>query len=196
MDKLDAYVLFQIAKGIGSDHKSLLNFILTQRHLVNFLGTYKSAVEELKTQVLIKVQMNDVWADKGNRLVIYHTLPNKENHGEYKEWHFNGQLFQQFFYKNGKKEGESKSWRDNGQLDTHCYYENDMLNGEFKTWFENGALCEIFHYENGEKHGECKTLFENGQLYQHLFYKKGKKRRKIQRMVGWRPTSRTLLLQE
>jgi len=111
MNKLDEYILFKIAKSIGSDYKSLFNFLLTQRHLVNYLRIYESAVEELKNQIIIRVEKPKI---------IYHILPNGKKHGEYKMWFDNGNLYRQCFYKDDKLEGEFKTWWGNGELLFQC----------------------------------------------------------------------------
>ncbi len=48
-----------------------------------------------------------------------------ELNGEFKSWHYNGQLFQHCFYKNGKSDGECKAWHENGKLFIHCFYKNN-----------------------------------------------------------------------
>lgn len=57
--------------------------------------------------------------------------------GEYKEWHKNGQLYEQCVFVNGDRNGEYRLWYDNGQLSKHCSYQNNKLHGEYKSWYKD-----------------------------------------------------------
>jgi len=168
MEILNEYILFKIAKGIGSDYKSLFNFILTQRYLANYLRIYESAVEELKKQILIKVER----IIEENK-TIHHILPNQKKCGEYKEWCKNGQLFKECFYKDGELEGEYKEWNC-GKLYRREFYKDGKLEGEYKSWFQNGQLSSLSFYTKGKLEGECKIWYRTGNLVRRSFYKNGK----------------------
>ena len=71
--------------------------------------------------------------------------------GEYKKWYSNGQLWQHYFYKNGKLDGEQKCWYENGHLLEHSFYKNGEFDGEYKYWYLNGQLMVHCFYKNGEK---------------------------------------------
>jgi len=190
MELLDVYSLFRIAKTIGSDYKSLFNFILTQRYLVNFLRMYKFYTKELKKQILIEKKGK---VDLDGK-TVFHILPNGARYGKYEEWHSNGQLSKHCFYKNDKLKSECKEWWDNGQLHRHKFYKDGQLEGEskvwtkkgrffsqsfshngtgeYKEWYENGQIAEHYKYENNLYEGEWKSWWFNGQAYQR-FYVKG-----------------------
>ena len=42
--------------------------------------------------------------------------------GEYKEWYYNGQLWEECTYVNGEIDGEYKRWYENGQLLEECIF--------------------------------------------------------------------------
>jgi antitoxin component YwqK of YwqJK toxin-antitoxin module len=92
------------------------------------------------------------------------TLVNSQLHGEYKSWHDNGQLWQECFYKEGKKNGEYKQWHPNGQLFGHWFYKNDKFNGKYKQWWENGQLWEECIYKDGKFDGLHLIYDKNGTL--------------------------------
>ena len=45
-------------------------------------------------------------------------------HGKYKDWHKNGQIWEQSHYVNDKLHGEYKQWYENGKVCVHCFYVN------------------------------------------------------------------------
>lgn len=93
---------------------------------------------------------------------------------EYKEWHYNGQPWEQCFYKDGLKEGVYKSWWNNGQLASHCFYKNGLQNDEYKRWHKNGQPCEHGFFKNDLLIGEYKSWRSSGQLG-HVFLHNYKK---------------------
>jgi len=70
-----------------------------------------------------------------------------------KYWYENGQLREEFYYKNGKRDGDYKIWYTNGQLAEECFYKNGEKDGTYKYWHENGQLREECYYKNGELDG-------------------------------------------
>lgn len=73
-----------------------------------------------------------------------------EDEGEYRRWHDNSQLYQHFFYKDGKIDGEFKQWYHSGILYQHCFYKNDKRDGEFKLWRLSGKLYRHELYKKGK----------------------------------------------
>ena len=95
------------------------------------------------------------------------TEVNGKRHGEYKEWHKNGQLRTHCFFHHGKIHGEYKQWRRDGQpLGYHVYHHGELY-GEYKTWYSNGSLERHCFYSHLHIHGECKLLQEDGTLIHH-----------------------------
>ena len=68
---------------------------------------------------------------RDHEAAFYYEL-NKVDNGEYKQWHNNGQLCEEYTYVNNNINGEYKSWHDNGQLHKQYTYVNNNINGEYK----------------------------------------------------------------
>jgi len=147
MEKLDEYILFKIAKSLRNDHKSLHNFLLTQKELTLFLMKHESALEELKNQVLIKVEEERGYDGKK----IYCTLPNGVKHGKLEKWNYNGGIYKHYNYKNGLKHGECIDLYKSGWPFERAFYERGVLNGKYKRWTKDRSLYEYFFYKNGKK---------------------------------------------
>lgn len=91
---------------------------------------------------------------------------------ELKEYHNNGKIRKQEFYRNGSQEGESKQWYENGQMMELEYYRNGKREGQSKTWYDDGQLLEYLLYRDGEME-EYKTWHFNGQVRSQGFYQDG-----------------------
>ena len=91
---------------------------------------------------------------------------------ERKYWYENGQLWEQEFYRNGKREGECKIWYESGQLRIQSFWRDGKREGECKEWYENGHLGVQLFYRDGKVEGEHKFWYENGQLSLQ-FYRDG-----------------------
>lgn len=100
---------------------------------------------------------------------IYTTFRGK-NHGEFKCWHYNGQLYRQAFYVHGKLHGKHEEWFNTGQLSLRVFYVNDKCEGEFKRWHANGQLHTSVIYVHGKCEGDYQKWHENGQLHSIVFY--------------------------
>ena len=114
--------------------------------------------------------------------------------GEAKNWHRNGQLWIQKYYKDGKEEGEYKVWycedekvssepsdsREERQLHIQCYYKDGIKEGECKCWYPNGQLMSQKYFKEGKIDGEYKEWYqgENGQSIGQLkiqsYFREGK----------------------
>ena len=101
--------------------------------------------------------------------------PSNVEHGERKEWHKNGQLMYQCYYKDWKKHGEYKEWRkgtdttgnshDGGQqIWVQCYYKDGKVDGEYKYWHTNGQLYYQAYHKDGKLDGEYKCWYIDGSL--------------------------------
>jgi antitoxin component YwqK of YwqJK toxin-antitoxin module len=99
---------------------------------------------------LCEKQIKKIFSNEPFRINEGYWFSGIENEGEYKEWHENGILYLQRFYKNSKREGEHKLWHYNGQLAVHCFYENGKKNGELKEWGEDGKPTKYEIWKYGE----------------------------------------------
>ena len=98
---------------------------------------------------LIEVKEFDV--DFGYLYKHYFINENDKLHGEFKRYDGNGQLWEQYFYKNGLKHGEYKWYYDNGQLREHSFFENGEANGVCTIFDLQGEIVREITYKDGEK---------------------------------------------
>jgi antitoxin component YwqK of YwqJK toxin-antitoxin module len=70
--------------------------------------------------------------------------------GRYFEYFKNGQLFEDSFYKNGKKEGTSTHYWQNGNF-TVTNYTQGKMNGEEIRYNKNGIILNRELYRNGKE---------------------------------------------
>lgn len=80
-------------------------------------------------------------------------------HGEWKYWHPNGQLWMQQSWLNGKKHGEWKGWYSNGTLESQSIWKHGKEHGEWKEWGPDGICVSHQNWKNGKKHGSCKSIW-------------------------------------
>jgi MORN repeat protein len=113
------------------------------------------SLEQYRVQFLIQFKLSHT---------CYFRLPNKLNHGEYKEWYEDGQQRALCFYKDGQREGESKMWYKNGQLWEHSFYKEGQREGECKEWYGNGQPWKLRFYKGGYLEGEYKRWHKDGKL--------------------------------
>jgi len=63
-------------------------------------------------------------------------------------------LLSKYFIFNGKQEGEYKSYHWNGQLWVICNYKNGAFEGEYRSYHKNGQLHLICNYKNDKYRGK------------------------------------------
>ena len=93
--------------------------------------------------------------------------------GEYKRWHYNGQLWEHSWHKNGVRDGEFKLWYSDGQLWEHSWHKNGVRDGEYKSWWSNGQLQIHCWHKNNKNEGEYKRWRISSQLWRHCWYRGG-----------------------
>mmetsp|Transcript_30666 Transcript_30666/g.34223 ORF Transcript_30666/g.34223 Transcript_30666/m.34223 type:complete len:205 (+) Transcript_30666:180-794(+) len=93
-----------------------------------------------------------------------------KRHGDFRNWHNNGQLQRKQFYVDGRLEGDVKYWYEDGQLHRHFNFVDGKLEGVFKQWHSNGKIWEEHNYVKGKLEGELKMWFCNGQLRRKCCY--------------------------
>ena len=98
---------------------------------------------------------------------------NRLKQGEYRDYHFNGQLWEHSFYLNNKRHGECKMYSIKAKLYRHMFFENGKRHGETKKYHDNGQLCEYAIYKNGIRHGVYERYYSNGELNYATFFFQG-----------------------
>jgi antitoxin component YwqK of YwqJK toxin-antitoxin module len=71
--------------------------------------------------------------------------------GAAERWHYNGQVFEQFNYLNGRRHGECTWWYPNGQMLEQSNYVGGNRHGKCTCWNSDGRLLEQANYVNGVK---------------------------------------------
>ena len=94
--------------------------------------------------------------------------------GIYKQWHGNGNLFTEFYCKNGVFDGTYKEYHENGQLWCNFTYKNGEKENISRQYYEDGSIYTEIEYNHGKKHGICRKYYENGYHITHI-YKNDKK---------------------
>ena len=99
----------------------------------------------------MKEQIRDLFSNTEETLGYGLWFSGYDGEGKYKSWYDNGQVMQQFFYKNGKENGEHKQWYEDGQPWQYCFYKNGYYDGEYKSWFGDNREIHCF-YKNGKEY--------------------------------------------
>ena len=77
-------------------------------------------------------------------------------------------------YVDNKLHGEFRQYHDNGELCELSYFVNGELNGLYKSFFRNKQLWIISNYLNGQRHSEYKEYYPSGNLEAEYSYTNGK----------------------
>lgn len=91
-------------------------------------------------------------------------------HGISKSFYENGQIENEWLYKNGSREGMSKGYYETGILAYEENYKNNELDGYSRHYHKNGKLWLETFYKNGNQDGICKSYDEKGQLKYEIIY--------------------------
>lgn len=78
---------------------------------------------------------------------------NGELHGDFKEYHANGQPMETSSFRNDDPVGEKKEFYDTGKLRRITPYSEGVIHGEVISYHENGKEQERIAYRYGQKHG-------------------------------------------
>ena len=107
--------------------------------------------------------------------------------GVHYEWHQNGNIFSETFYKNGFKDSLCKFFDLNGNLEKEIFYlenfeDNSSLEtpypeglktGYIKTYYVDGKIKEFKSFRNWKLHGKYEYFSENGELLESGNYLNG-----------------------
>lgn len=93
--------------------------------------------------------------------------------GPYEKRHANGQLRQEFTYKDMKREGPCKCWWENGRLMREFSYKDGKQEGPYTSWYDDGQLWIECTFKDGKLDGPFKSWWGDGSLQTEYFYKDG-----------------------
>lgn len=105
-------------------------------------------------------------------------------HGQYTQWHSNGQKAIEGKYVNGVKHGNHQTWHSNGQKATEENFAKGIIHGRYVHWYKNGQKgieCEVVDgsgkysewYSNGNKELEGELVDGAMQGFWTKFYSSG-----------------------
>ena len=101
----------------------------------------------------------------------YFVDENNLKQGEYKDYHdyqFK-HLWEHSFRLNDKRHGEYKAYHYNGQLSVHTFYQYGKLHGEFIRYHKNGnPYYATFHYQGKDLNVNPNTLTQKDKTYMLL----------------------------
>lgn len=135
-------------------------------------GTWKATYRGKRNGTLVTAKVRDY--HENGQLYQEETYKDGELEGISKEWYENCELKLESIYKNGISDGVSKGWHENGQLKHESAYKEGKVEGVFKLWFENGQLEHESIYKNGKLDGVWKEWYPNGSLNGEAMFKEGK----------------------
>jgi len=98
-------------------------------------------------------------------------------YGKSKEYHKNGEVYEEGDYENGIKVGIWKSYHDNQQLAEEGKFVNGAKIGVWKSYHFNGKLASEGEYEDDIEVGRWKSYYDNGNLEGDFQYLDKEKRR-------------------
>ena len=139
----------------------------------SYINSFVYTLNEIIEDIYFDDNLEEVCAEgihffkTKKQALIYNTRP--EN-GKYKQWHDNGQLWEECVYKDGKIEGKYKQWHDNGQLSVERVYKDGKNEGKYKQWHDNGQLWTECVY----KDGKIEVNTNSGMTMDNCVYKDGK----------------------
>jgi len=93
--------------------------------------------------------------------------------GIHKEYHENGNLYQEVMYVDGQKQGELKQYTPDGKLEQIFTFKDDVIEGLVQKYHESGKLAHEHNWENGEPDGKGVKTFDyhsNGSLKSEYSY--------------------------
>jgi len=119
---------------------------------------------------------NDIektYYDNGQVAEEWHFKDGKRN-GIRRSYYENGQIQDEWNYKDGKKNGIRRSYYENGQLKDDKFYKDDKKIGIRRSYYENGQIQDEWNYKDDNFNGVRRSFYENGQLIVEGKYKEGK----------------------
>lgn len=93
--------------------------------------------------------------------------------GWVREYHPNGALAFEGWFRNGVPDGRMRQWFANGVLAFDGYYRAGVLDGRVRRYHANGALAEDVYVRNGRADGMLRRYHPNGQLRAQGYVRNG-----------------------
>ena len=150
----------KILFGIGFT-LSILALILLIRNSRNFFVEKKQY--NLSEKVISNGTAKAFYKDS-TKLHKAISLVNGVRHGDYKEYHVNGNIKVSVNYDSGKYHGPFLEFYSNGNIAFETYYNLGIQTGETKLYYENGQLFREVKLGDNSEYLDVKEYRNNGKL--------------------------------
>jgi len=114
-----------------------------------FYPVYKEEFPSCLPPDLVCVSLGFLMEETKNGIIF-----DDKKEGLWREWHDNGTLKSEEFFKNGEHDGIYREWYDNGTLKSEVFCIEGKLHGKLRCWDEKENLIHESTYHNGKKHGK------------------------------------------
>lgn len=84
-------------------------------------------------------------------------------HGPTRYYYDSGHLLGKRRFVNGQLEGSATDYHKNGRVKLQAFYRQDTLEGRYTSHYENGQIDAQCHYVRGEVQGRYRAWYSNGQ---------------------------------
>ena len=91
-----------------------------------------------------------------------------------REYFFNGQIWKEVNYKDGKEDGKWTGYYENGQIRLERNYKYGKQHGKWIGYHKNGQIWNEGNHKDGKLDGKVTGYYENGQIRGERNYKDGK----------------------
>jgi len=96
-----------------------------------------------------------LWNEQGIKTTEWRWDERNRKHGDFKQWHQNGQLKRQETYEDGQLQGHVRTWAEDGQPRSSAQYQNNKLHGISQYWNSDGKLVQDCEYIEGIRQQGC-----------------------------------------
>ena len=96
-------------------------------------------------------------------------------HGPWRRWHENGQLYLAGEYEDGKRDGEWLSWHLNGEKRGQGTFRRNFRLGTWTMWYDSGQKRGESNHDRGLLHGRSTKWGEQGNVVETGEYFRNKK---------------------
>ena len=122
---------------------------------------FSCGTKELSSDQLIKRDGDHLVEREG---IFYEISSQTPFTGTVVDFHDNGQLKEQGFFKDGKLYGPWEFYYKNGQLKQKGSFVGRKPDEQYESYFESGQLSFKGFYKHGKQDGLWETYHENGRL--------------------------------
>lgn len=126
----------------------------------------------------VTAEREEFWPDGSLRkqwIVKMRADGTEVEHGPWRRWHENGQLYLVGEYEDGKRNGEWLSWHLNGEKRGQGTFRRDFRIGPWTMWYDSGQKRGVSNHDRGLLHGRATKWDEQGNVLETGEYFRNKK---------------------